>query len=261
MPIIPNIAKDKLKAGELALGFGVRNARSVDIAKIAKVCGYDWLFIDLEHNTMSIDMAVQISVAALDAGITPIPRASAHERFQTSRPLDGGAQGIVVPHVDTVEEAKRVADQALFPPLGHRSISGTQPVLGYESMPIKQMAEVINDNLLVTVMLETPTAIANADAIAAIPGIDCLLIGTNDLCAEMGIHGQYGDEKVAKAYDTAAAACRNNGKFLGMGGVYDEELAAKYIKAGAQMILSGQDLGWMMQAAKARSGFLRSIKR
>ena len=81
MPIVPNIAKDKLKAGELALGFGVRNARSVDIAKIAKVCGFDWLFIDLEHNTMSIDMAVEISIAALDAGITPIPRASAHERF------------------------------------------------------------------------------------------------------------------------------------------------------------------------------------
>ena len=128
-------------------------------------------------------------------------------------------------------------------------------------MPIKEMAKTINDNLLVTIMLETPTAIANADAIAAIDGIDCLLIGTNDLCAEMGIHGQYGHEKVAAAYDTAAAACRNNGKFLGMGGVYDEELATKYIQKGAQMILSGQDLGWMMQAAKARSGFLRSIKR
>jgi 2-keto-3-deoxy-L-rhamnonate aldolase RhmA len=261
MSIIPNIAKDKMRAGELALGFGIRQARSVDIAKIAKVCGFDWLFIDLEHNTMTIDMAVNISVAALDAGITPIPRASAHERFQTSRPLDGGAQGIVVPHVDTVEEAQRVVDQALFPPLGHRSISGTQPLLSYGSMPIAEMAKTINDNLLVTVMLETPTAIANADAIAAVEGIDCLLIGTNDLCAEMGIHGQYGHEDVANAYDTAAAACRNNGKFLGMGGVYDEELATKYIQKGAQMILSGQDLGWMMQAAKARSSFLRSIKR
>jgi len=67
--------------------------------------------------------------------------------------------------------------------------------------------------------------------------------------------------RLGEAYDTAAAACRNNGKFLGMGGVYDEELAAKYIRAGAQMILSGQDLGWMMQAAKARSSFLRSIQR
>jgi len=261
MPIVPNIAKEKLKAGELALGFGVRNARSVDIAKIAKVCGYDWLFIDLEHNTMTIDRAAEIAVAALDAGITPIPRASAHERFQTSRPLDGGAQGIVVPHVDTAEEAKRVVDQALFPPMGHRSIAGTQPLLGYESMPIKEMAETVNENLLVTVMLETPTAVANADAIAAVPGVDCLLIGTNDLCAEMDMHGRYGHEDVAKAYDTAAAGCRNNGKFLGMGGVYDEELAAKYIRKGAQFILGGQDLGWMMQAAKARSGFLRSIRR
>ncbi|MGY9054619.1 MAG: HpcH/HpaI aldolase family protein [Alphaproteobacteria bacterium] len=260
MSIIPNHAKEKMKAGELALGFGVRNWRSVDIAKIAKVCGFDWLFIDLEHSTMTIDQAVEISIAALDVGITPIPRASAHERFQTSRPLDGGAQGIVVPHVDTVEEAKRVVDQALFPPMGHRSITGVQPILSYGSLPIAELTKVVNDNLLVTVMLETPTAIANADAIAAVPGVDCMLIGTNDLCAEMGIHGQYGHENVAKAYDTAAAAARNNGKFLGMGGVYDEDLAAKYIKAGAQMILSGQDLGWMMQAAKARSGFLRSLQ-
>src|SRR5690606_14910001 len=94
MAVIRNHAKDRLQAGELALGIGIRQARTVDIAKISKVCGYDWLFIDMEHNAMSMETAVEISVAALDAGITPVVRAPGHEHFHATRPLDGGAQGI-----------------------------------------------------------------------------------------------------------------------------------------------------------------------
>ena len=86
------------------------------------------------------------------------------------------------------------------------------------------------------------------------------LIGTNDLCAEMGIAGQYGHEKVKAAYDACASAARNNGKHLGMGGVYDEELASGYIAMGARMILGGSDLAFLMQAAKARASFLRGLK-
>lgn len=261
MAVIPNHAKEMLKAGELSLGLGIRQARTVDIAKIAKVCGYDWLFVDLEHNTMDLDTAVDICVAALDAGITPIPRASAHESFHASRPLDGGAQGIVVPHVSTVAEAKRVVDQCRYPPIGHRSVGGAQPILEYEPMSVGDITRIINDNILVVVMLETPEAIRNADAIAAVEGIDVLLIGTNDLCAEMGIPGQYGHDDVAEAYDTAAAACRNNGKFLGMGGVYDEEVASRYIAKGARFLLSGNDLSLFMGAAKARASFLRNLKK
>ena len=69
---ITNVAKDRLEAGELAIGVGLRQARTVDIGKAMKTCGFDWLFIDMEHNAMDVDMAVQISVAAQDAGITPI---------------------------------------------------------------------------------------------------------------------------------------------------------------------------------------------
>lgn len=261
MPIIENQTKKKLAAGELALGLGIRQARSVDIAKIARVCGYDWLFIDLEHNAMDLDTAVNICVAALDAGITPIPRASAHESFHASRPLDGGAQGIVVPHVSTVEEAKRVVAHCLYPPIGHRSVAGGQPILEYENLPMADVTRLVNENLIVTIMLETPEAVENADAIAAIEGIDVLMIGTNDLCAEMGIPGQYGHEQVERAYDVAASACRNNGKYLGMGGVYDEELASKYIAKGAQFILSGNDLSMLMGAARARASFLRGLQK
>ena len=110
MTIIPNHTKNLLQAGELAIGLGVKLVRSVDIGKIAKTCDYDFLFIDLEHSALNLETASDISVAALDAGCTPIVRASSHAHHHASRPLDNGAQSIVVPHVNTVAEAQRVAD-------------------------------------------------------------------------------------------------------------------------------------------------------
>ena len=88
MALIANRTKEKLAAGELALGLGLRLARMPEIAKIAAVCGYDWLFVDLEHGAFSVDTAAQICAAALDAGISPIPRAAAHEHFHATRLLD-----------------------------------------------------------------------------------------------------------------------------------------------------------------------------
>ena len=259
MAVIKNLTKERLRAGELTIGMGLRQARTVDIAKIARVCGYDWLFIDMEHNAMSMETAAQISVAALDAGITPIVRAPSHEHFHASRPLDAGAQGIVVPHVNDAVEAQRAASHCLYPPLGHRSVAGGMAQLEYEAMPMGEVVRVINAETLVVVMLESPQAISNAEEIAAVPGVDVLLIGTNDLCAEMGIPGQFGDDRVHRAYDKVISACRANGKFCGLGGIYDQELCGKFIRMGARFILSGNDLAFLMAGARARSGFLRSL--
>jgi 2-keto-3-deoxy-L-rhamnonate aldolase RhmA len=106
-------------------------------------------------------------------------------------------------------------------------------------------------------MLETPTAIANAAEIATVPGIDVLLIGTNDLCAEMGIHGDFGHQRVADAYATMIEACRKSGKFPGMAGIYNEPLMQRYIGMGARFILSGNDANFLMASAAQRTGFLR----
>jgi len=108
-------------------------------------------------------------------------------------------------------------------------------------------------------MLETPAAIKNAESIAAVEGVDVLLIGTNDLCAEMGIHGQFGHADVEAAYAAVIAACRKHRKFPGMGGVYDQTLMQKYIRMGMQFILSGSDFSFLMAGASARAGFLRSV--
>src|SRR6266705_6914333 len=108
---LQNRARERLDAGELALGIILRQARTVDVASIMKSCGYDWLFLDLEHNSMDLDTAVQISVAALGVGIAPIVRVPARQLWMATRVLDGGGLGIVMPHVDTPEEAAAVAQE------------------------------------------------------------------------------------------------------------------------------------------------------
>src|SRR5580700_7302007 len=154
-----NAARDKLNAGELALGVIIRQARTVDIAPIMKAAGYDWLFLDLEHNSMDLDMAVQISVTALRVGIAPVVRVPAGQLWMATRVLDGGALGIVMPHVDTPEEAQKIAQALRYPPLGHRSVAGGLPHLRYEKHSLGETCDAINAATMIVVMLETPLAI------------------------------------------------------------------------------------------------------
>lgn len=260
MSVIPNHAKRRLVSGELALGMGLRQARTVDIATIAKTCDFDWLFIDMEHSSMDVDNAAQIAMAALGVGITPIVRVPGHEHYHATRLLDAGAQGIVVPHVDTPQEAERVVSQCRYPPVGHRSVAGAQPQFSFETLPVAETTRPVDDETLVVVMLETPAAVANADAIAAVPGIDVLLVGFNDLCAEMGMPGGFTDGKVEASFAAVVAACRKHGRHAGMGGVYDRKLMQKFIAMGARFVLSGSDVSFMMAGARERTGFLRSLK-
>ena len=254
-----NIARERLEQGQLALGVGIRVTRSVEIAKAMAAAGFDWLFLDMEHGVMSLEACAQISVAALDAGIAPIARVPNGEYAIATRALDNGALGIVVPHVDTAAEAREIVDRLKYPPVGHRSMGGLGPHYGLRSEPSRAAADALNAANLTVVMLETPTAIANAEAIAAVPGIDVLLIGTNDLCAELGIHGDFGNARVVDAYRATIAACRQHGKFAGMGGVYGEALMRTYIEMGSRFVLGGQDGALMTTAAEQRSGFLRRL--
>ncbi len=108
-------------------------------------------------------------------------------------------------------------------------------------------------------MLESPQAIHNADAIAAVAGVDVLFIGTSDLTAELGISGQMGHPKVIEAYQAVGEACRRHGKTLGMGGVYDEENAARYVDMGARFLLTGSDHSYVVSGASQRSAFFSGL--
>ncbi len=259
MSAISNRALARLTAGELALGVGLRQARGVDIGKIMKACGYDWLFVDMEHGTMSVDAAAQICVAAQDAGIAPIVRVPGPQHFHATRVLDGGAQGIVVPHVDDAETARQMVQHCRYPPHGHRSVIGALPQTGFESLPLGEATANINASTLLVLMIESPEGVENADAIAAVEGVDALLVGTNDLCMEMGIPGQIGAEEVLAAQERVIKACRAHGKHPGVGGVYDPQLLAKCVGMGMRLLLCGSDLAFMMAAARQQAGFLRAL--
>jgi 4-hydroxy-2-oxoheptanedioate aldolase len=254
---IRNVAREKLEQGHLSLGVGIRMTRSVEVAKAMTVAGFDWLFLDMEHGVMSLEACAQIAVAALDAGIAPIARVPNGQYSIATRALDNGALGIVVPHVDTAAEAREVVEKLKYPPIGHRSVGGWGPHYQLGTMSTGDAVNALNAANLTVVMLETPTAIANADEIASVPGVDVLLIGSNDLCAEMGIPGDFGNDRLADAYGKMIAACRKHGKFPGMAGIYNEAIMPRYIEMGARFILSGQDGSFMMAGAQARTGFLR----
>jgi 4-hydroxy-2-oxoheptanedioate aldolase len=258
MPTITNPAKHRLSQGQLALGMGVRGMRGVEVARVMKTAGFDFLFIDLEHGATSVETAFQISVAALDAGIAPLIRVPHGELALGTRCLDGGGLGVVIPHVDTPEDARAMVDAFRFQPVGHRSIGGGYPQFGFAAVPAQEVTVALNDATLVVAMMETPRAIENAEQIAAVPGIDVLLMGTNDLCLEMGIPGQLENERVVAAIDTVVAACRKHGKWPGLGGVYRKELMQRYIARGMRFVLCGSDLSILLAAAQDQAGFVRA---
>lgn len=258
-PVFPNHTLARLREGGRACGLGMRLTRSADMALIARTCGYDWLFIDMEHTSLGLDEVAQIAIAALPIGITPLVRVPGLAHHHASRALDAGAQGIVAPHVETAQEAAAVVAACKYPPVGHRALVGTLPHLAFRHAPLSAATRAINEQTLVAVMIETPRGLDNLEAIAAVPGLDVVMIGTNDLCAELGLHGQFDHPRVGEIYDRLVAACRLHGVHPGMGGVYDEPLMRAYIGRGVRFVLSGNDLRFLMQGAGARASFLAAL--
>ena len=259
--VVQNYALRQLRAGKLAVGMGVNIARTVNIAQICKTAGFDWLFVDCEHSSMDLDMAAQMSAASLAVGITPVVRVPGLEHWHASRVLDNGAQGVVFPHIDSKEDAIRAANACRYPPIGKRSMGGGLQQLGFASMPVGEAARIVNEETLVVVMIESPEGVKNCEEIAAVKGVDALLIGTNDFCFESGIPGQFNDPKVADAYKRVIAACRKHGKFPGMGGLYTPELLERHIAMGVQLVLSGSDYNLIMTAGKQRAELVRGFEK
>ena len=173
--------------------------------------------------------------------------------------LDNGAMGIVVPHVDTAAQAKQISDAFHYPPAGTRSWGGPPALYGYQAPDMGTAQREINDEIMTVVMIESPEAVRNAEAIAAVAGIDVLLFGSSDLTSELGIPGQMGHQKMIDAYQTVGDACRKHGKIMGMGGIYDTENASRYVGMGCRFVLTGSDHSYLIAGATERSDFMRGL--
>lgn len=260
MPLVQNTAKRKLTEGGIALGLILHHLRTAAAPALAAAGGHDFLFIDMEHGAFSVQEATQLCLASLPTGITPLVRVCAGAIDEATRLLDNGALGIVVPHVDTAKQARAIADAFRYPPQGTRSWGGSPAVYGYLAPPMAEAQAAINNEILIVVMVESPEAVENAFDVAAVDGIDVLLIGSSDLTSALGIAGQMSHEKLVDAYAEVGAACRKHGKVLGMGGISGEEDAARYVGMGARFITSGSDHGFLVSGAAARAEFLRGLK-
>src|SRR5690242_14902630 len=143
--ILRNPVKDKLARGEVVASMTVRLVRNVEIASIARTAGFDTLYVDVEHSSLSLETTGQICIAALAAGIAPFVRVPANTPEYISRVLDGGALGVIAPHVRSPEEAREVVRAAKFPPLGERSNPGQLAQLEFRSFPPAEVAAAMND--------------------------------------------------------------------------------------------------------------------
>ena len=258
--ILRNRVKEKLARDEVVASMTVRLTRTIEIAQIAATAGFDTIYVDVEHNTFSIDSVCQICIAAMQCGLTPLVRVPANSPEFICRLLDGGAMGVIAPHVRTAQDAARIVGYAKFPPFGERGAGGALPHYQYRSFPQPEANAAMNDATMVVLMMEAVAALENVEAIAAVPGIDMLLVGTNDLCNEMGITGQFDHPNVRDAFLRTIAACRKVGKHVGVGGLASRpDLMAEYVRQGARYVSTGTDLSFLLAAAAEKATFVRHI--
>jgi 4-hydroxy-2-oxoheptanedioate aldolase len=245
-----NSVKDKIAGGETAYSMTVRLVRGVEIAAIARGAGYDAIYIDLQHSGLSDETVGQISIASLGMGIAPFVRVPGADPHLITRVLDAGALGVIVADLHTAEAARAVVDAVKYRPVGRRSYPGVTSQLFYSPLPIAEACAQLNAATMVIAMIESAAGLAAVDEIAAVDGIDILLVGANDLCAEHGVPGQFEHPLVEAAYVRVLAACRAHGKTLGVGGLASRpDLIKHSVAMGGRYVSLGADLSMLASAA------------
>ena len=259
--IVRNSVKEKLSRGEVVASMTVRLVPTVEIVRIAKTAGFDTIYIDLEHSSFSMETTSQLCIMALEAGVPAFVRVPANTPEYISRVLDGGALGVIAPGVRSAAEARAVVAAAKYPPLGERGLSGGLPQLQFRSFPAAEALPALNDATMVIVQFESAAALAAMVEIVAVEGVDMVMIGTNDLMADLGIPGQYDHPKVRDAYERTIAACRKLGKHVGIGGFGSRpDLIEQYVKLGGRYVSTGTDLAFLIAACTQRAKQVRDIK-
>jgi 2-keto-3-deoxy-L-rhamnonate aldolase RhmA len=162
--------------------------------------------------------------------------------------------------VQSADEARRYVAAAKFPPLGERSAAGPLPHLHYRSFPAAAADAALNEATILIVQFESEQALREADAIAAVEGVDLVMIGSNDLLADWGLAGQYEHPRLRDAYAKTIAACHKHGKHVGVGGLASRpQLAAEFVRMGARYVSTGTDLGFLLAACTAKAKEVHDI--
>ena len=245
-----NQVKEKLKRGEPALGAWL-SLPSIPSARIMARLGFDWLVVDMEHSAQNpvlmADMVATIADAGTCAPIVRVPTNSV-EWFKWA--LDAGAWGVVVPMVNSREEAQRVVEYTKYPPLGDRSIGGAFGPYGFGITNWPDYARTANDEIIVIIQIESRQALQHLDEILSVPGIDVAFVGPNDLHAQLGLtpSSEGAELEFTEALEHIKAAAR---KYHLATGIFSKngEAAAERVRQGFQMISVTTDISSLIAAA------------
>ncbi|WP_144993695.1 HpcH/HpaI aldolase family protein [Polystyrenella longa] len=178
-----NPVKRALAQGEPQVGSWLAFG-NIHTSRLMARVGFPWLTVDMEHSPIDWSTAAEMFGAIADAGCIPLARVPKGDHTHIKRVLDAGAMGIVVPMVNTVEEAKIAIAAAKYPPEGNRSVGGGLHVLNFDASP-SDYYQNANDEILVVLQTESPEGVENAEEIYSLPGVDAIFIGPNDLRFQM----------------------------------------------------------------------------
>lgn len=243
-----NPVKAKLNSGKPAVGTWL-SLGSVTAARFLARSGFDWLTVDIEHSLVGMESATTIFGAVADAGCIALARVPSNRHDHVKRVLDNGAHGIVVPMVNTRQEALDAVAACKYPPQGTRSVGGSVHALNWNAKPADYFAKA-NDEILIVLQCEHIDAVRTFDDVFSVPGVDAVFVGPNDLMASM--RDKAGNppapEVFAKTLSDILVSCKRLGIPAGIH-TFSAEEANKRIVEGWQFIAVGSELKMMVDGA------------
>jgi 2-keto-3-deoxy-L-rhamnonate aldolase RhmA len=223
------LLKEKMLSGQKIYGTMLRIVRNPAIAYIAKNSGLDFVMYDCEHSNYNMETLHDLFITGNALGLDGFLRVPTLSKDYISRALDQGAHGVMVPMLETPEMAVSLVKYSKFQPIGGRGFSNGLAYVGYHSGgKHADVMEQANNTVISIAQIETKVSVENADAIAATPGIDALLIGPNDLSISLGVPGDLFNKIELDAIEHVAAACKRNKKAFGLHA--GAKLLEKFIK-------------------------------
>lgn len=255
-----NAAKQALKAGQPAVGTWL-SLGSITAARFMARAGFAWLTVDIEHSLVDWETATHMFASIADAGCTALARVPANRHDHIKRVLDNGAHGIVVPMVNSRQEAEDAVAAMLYPPVGNRSVGGSVHALNFDTTANDYYANA-NKELLVVLQCEHIQSVENADAIFSVPGIDAIFVGPNDLAASMVSKDNKppSGQATKQAMEHILKTCKKYGVAPGLHCGNADEANAR-IAEGWQFIAVGSELKMMLNGAAAEVQKLPNAKK
>ena len=244
----PSVIKEKLRNDQVSLVVSV-SFQDPDVFELVSRLGPDGIWLDMEHHRHSMEAAANLA-RGVRAGLSDlIMRPANAEWTRLSRMLEIGAQGIMYPRCRSAEEAKQVIEFAKFAPLGRRGFDGGGADCPYCDLPMAEYVQRANEETFVIIQLEEQAAVDRAEEIAAVDGVDLLMLGPGDFSVLEGFPGQMDHPKIAKAYERLAEAAKATGKnwaAIAFSPSHGQEL----VEQGARVLMHGADLLMVKQGVE-----------